>query len=106
MRLLWTKWKEWKEGRRQKHIAWWSRKRTKGRLRFHVWFTFQWVVLILGAMSLADLLFDRKVQLDMLPVKAFAYMITGLLLSLFVWSDNESKYRPSLAHKALSSSSW
>jgi hypothetical protein len=106
MMLLWAKLKERNERRRQKHLVWWSRERTKGRLRFHLWFTFKFVVLILGAMSLSDLLFDHRVQLEMLPLKAFAYTVTGLIFSFIAWSDSESKYRHSLANKDLASSSW
>jgi hypothetical protein len=58
---------------------------------------------MVGAMSLADLFIGGKVQLDMLPLKVFAYTVTGAILSLIVWSDNESKYRHSLANKGSSS---
>lgn len=106
MRRLWAKYQGWAERRRQKHIAWWSRERTKGRLRFHLWFTFRFVALMLGAMSLADLLIDHNVEMNKLSRRALIYGVTAVILSFYTWSNNEHGYRHSLVARGLKSSSW
>jgi hypothetical protein len=91
MKRLWAKYQGWTERRRQKYLAWWSRERTKGRLRFHLWFTFRFVALMLGAMTLADLLIDHKVEMSKVPLRALVYAVTAVLLSFFMWNDNEKQ---------------
>jgi hypothetical protein len=82
----------WRDRRRPKFQEWWSHRRAKGKLWFVLW-TIAWFNVMMFALNQGvDYLMYRTINTTALPLKLSIVFIASVVLALWSWSWNESKF--------------
>jgi len=82
----------WRSRRQQRSLERWSHVRVKGKARFVFHQGMTWAVLMIAATDVSDHLFEGGVELSRLRYRIICYSLSGILMGVIAWSNQEGKY--------------
>ena len=83
----------WRFRKQQRSLERWAQVRAKGKARFVFHQAMAWAVLMIVATDFFDHIFEDDLQVSKLRFNIIYYSVSGILLGLVAWSNEEGKYK-------------